>query len=164
VRIHDYLTARTHSAWRQLRESLEGLGEPQATAGVHPDWPGSRFGVGLNGSIAGIVRHLTAWKQAAAGAAEGYFPHADPARLEALEWTQLLMELNTAHAAVEQALEACPDTALETQVMWEGHSMPLWKVFSHLLEHDHYHAGQINLIRQHQALAQAAGLSSSGPV
>ena len=101
----EHLRRRQAAAYRQLSKSLAGLTEADALRGKEPSWRRYRFGVGLDGSICGIVRHVAVWKHVTAA-------------------------------------------GLERAVRWEGQSLALLDVYTHLIEHDQYHAGQVNLLRQ----------------
>lgn len=137
------------SAYRRLRESLIGLSEEDASAGARDDWRRYRFGTGLDGSIAGIVRHVATWKHAAAaGLRTGVFPDAETVLPPQLSWTELRKALAEGHQQMSAALEQFSDETLDTAITWEGHPMPLHALLAHLIEHDQYHAGQINLLRQ----------------
>lgn len=137
------------SAYRRFQESLHGLTEAEAKAGARGDWRQYRFGTGLDGSIQGIVRHVATWKHAAAaGLASGTFPAAEGVLPEALSWASLLEALSAGHARLAAELARCTEEELDRPVTWEGHPMPVHVLLAHMIEHDQYHAGQINLLRQ----------------
>jgi uncharacterized damage-inducible protein DinB len=137
------------SAFRRFLESLQGLSESEAGAGAQGDWRQYRFGTGLNGSIQGIVRHVATWKQAAAaGLASGTFPPAETVLPEALSWEALLEALAEGQTRLEAELARRTEEELESPVIWEGYPMPVHVLLAHMIEHDQYHAGQINLLRQ----------------
>lgn len=137
------------SAYRRLRESLAGLSEEDAAAAARDDWRRYRFGTGLDGSIAGIVRHVATWKHAAAeGLQTGTFPDAETVLPSQLSWNELRTALAEGHRRLSVELERLSDETLDNAVTWEGHPMPLHALLAHMIEHDQYHAGQINLLRQ----------------
>ena len=147
--LHDYLKARTAAAYRQLATSLRGLTPAYAQRGADPQWRPYRHGIGLDGSIAGIVRHVATWKHAAAeGVACGVFPDAEGLQPPGPEWADLRAWLDEGQSRLVKALEALRPEDLERLVQWEGQALPLLHVFTHLIEHDQYHAGQVNLLRQ----------------
>lgn len=146
--LHEHLRRAQARAYRQLARSLDGLSDEDAARGADPGWRTYRFGVGLDGSIRGIVRHVALWKGSAAdGLASGAFPSSTEASLPD-GWPDLLCRLEEGHCRLSRALEALAPADLELRVTWEGESMRLADLFAHLAEHDLYHAGQVNLLRQ----------------
>lgn len=147
--LHAHLLARTGSAYRRLRESLHGLSADQATAGAQTNWRRYRFGVGLDGSISGIVHHVATWKlAAAAGLRCGSFPNAEHVLPRDISWDDLLAALNAGQQRLVYELELLSEEGLDVLVTWEGQAMSIHALFAHLIEHDQYHTGQINLLRQ----------------
>jgi uncharacterized damage-inducible protein DinB len=146
--LHEYLTRRLASGYRQLTRSLEGLTEEDAARGAREEWRQYRYGAGLDGSIRGIVRHLAAWKHATAqGLETGVFPAADtPSWPEG--WDELLTWLAAGQDRLARSVESSSNDRLDHVMEWDGHPMPLAVILAHLIEHDHYHAGQVNLLRQ----------------
>ena len=150
--LHEYLRCRLAASFRQLERALDGVDGPMALAGADPNWKRSRRGAGLDGSIAGIVRHVAAWKAiTAAGLETGRFPGEAELTSAAPGWEGLLSWLRESHARLAAALEGVPDAGLERVVDFDGEEMSLALLFAHLLEHDQYHAGQVNLLRQLRA-------------
>ena len=49
---------------------------------------------------------------------------------------------------LERAFEGLSEAELAEPREWEGMTQPLARLFSYLIEHDFYHAGQIELLRQ----------------
>jgi uncharacterized damage-inducible protein DinB len=146
--LHSYLTHRLASAYRQLERSLKDLDETEAARGAREDWRRYRHGEGLDGSIRGIVRHVSLWKHVTAqGLETGVFPGADTLSWPE-GWSALLAWLAEGNSQMTAALASLTDEQLDETVQWEGRAMTLASIVAHLLEHDHYHAGQINLIRQ----------------
>lgn len=153
--LHEHLTYTLGAAYRQLRRSLEGLTPEQAAEGTVPGWKQFQFGVGLDGSIQGMVRHVAVWKHAAAvGLATGEFPEATTLRWPA-EWPDLLVWLEEGQQALEELLAGMKASELLEPVSWEGEELTRSGVLTLVLEHDHYHAGQVNLLRQMRGHALA---------
>ena len=149
VSLKVHLQQRLGSAHRRLRESLEGLSEAEAVHHARGDWRRYRFGTGLDGSIAGIVRHVAVWKHAAfMGLQSGTFPDPENLLLPSLSMFDVLAWLSGGQAGLVGLLEQLPEAELERTVTWEGHEMPLHVLLAHMIEHDQYHTGQINLLRQ----------------
>jgi uncharacterized damage-inducible protein DinB len=139
---------RAGSAYRRFEESLEGLSEEEAVLDTDPSWRRYEHGDGLDGSIRGIVRHVALWKQIAAdGLASGVFPEPS-SRAWPEEWTALVAWLEEGQRRlIATAAEISPE-ALEEEVVWLGHRMSRATLIGNMTEHDQYHAGQVNLIRQ----------------
>jgi len=147
--LHDHLQTRLASAYRRLQESLAGLSPDDAVIGGRDNWRRYRFGVGLNGSIEGIVRHVATWKHAAAeGLLQGNFPEAESVLPSELTWDALLLALAHGQQRLASALDQLSEEELGASVSWEGQAMPRHLLLAHMIEHDQYHTGQINLLRQ----------------
>lgn len=147
--LKDYLHHRLTRGYRRLVRSLEGIPEDEARRGGNPSWRRYRFGTGLDGSIAGIVYHLAAWKHVAADGLEGgTFPDAEAVLPHGFGWTGLLDWLESGNARLLRALEELKPEDLDRTIVWEGHSMPVHELYSHMIEHDQYHTGQVYLLRQ----------------
>ena len=145
----EYLRWRVPAAYRQLERSLVGVDAATATAGAQADWRRYRWGVGLDGSIAGIVFHLAAWKHAFAdGLESGAIGTAgDPGPPDPC-WADLVAWLGDGQQRLATHLAAMTPSDLDQPVFLEGVTMPFHELFTHMLEHDQYHAGQIFLLRQ----------------
>lgn len=147
--LQEFLTDRLGAAYRQLLRSLSGLTPEQAAEGGAPHWRRYRYGEGLDGSIAGLVLHLAVWKHSsAAGLESGRFPDVRTLLPENDSWEARLDLLGTGQARLLAAAAALTEADLDRKVVWEGYEMSIEKVVAHLIEHDHYHAGQVNLLRQ----------------
>lgn len=147
--LHAHLQSRLASAYRRLQESLANLAPEDARSGRRDDWRRYRFGVGLNGSIEGIVRHVATWKHAAAeGLLGGNFPSVESVLPPESTWESLVMALVDGQRQLSAALGQLSEEELDASVVWEGHAMPRHVLVAHLIEHDQYHTGQINLLRQ----------------
>ena len=60
-----YLKHRAERSLVYLLREAEAVGEVDAFRGRRADWPDQPWGIGQDGSIAGIVYHVAAWKQLA---------------------------------------------------------------------------------------------------
>jgi uncharacterized damage-inducible protein DinB len=147
--LHEHVMHQLRSAYRTLWKSVQGLSEAQAADGARPDWRRYRWGTGLDGSIAGIVRHAALWKQLfAQGLETGVFPGESDLAPPGTDWPALQAWLADGQSRLERILETLPDAALSEDREWEGHREPLIRLLTYLIEHDVYHAGQVELLRQ----------------
>jgi uncharacterized damage-inducible protein DinB len=150
--LFEHLQDRLRASFRQLERALAGLDAGAARAGADPAWRRDERGLGLDGSIAGIVRHLAAWKEvAAAGLETGVFPPAGEVGPGESGWEGLLAWLRAGHGRLASALESGGEARLAETVLFDGEPMTVALVLTHLIEHDQYHAGQVNLLRQLRA-------------
>ena len=145
----EHLEYQLRHAYRAIRQAVEGLNEAQAYEGARPDWRRYRWGVGLDGSIAGIVWHAAAWKQIfAAGLETGTFAAESEAAPADREWATLRDWLADGQAHLQTLFQGLSDATLAEVREWEGIHAPVARLLSFVIEHDVYHAGQIELLRQ----------------
>ena len=150
----EFLTAQAEHALRYLLRETETLTPAEACADAHAAWPSQQWGIGQNGSIAGIAYHVTAWKalslplltpgaQALPREALATLAPPDPmAWLAVRDW---LIEIGTAWNA---ALNGLPASRYGEEIVWEGQRLPFWKFVAHMIAHDTQHAAQIEYLRQ----------------
>src|SRR5690242_7938298 len=137
----NHLRHRLRGAYHALERALEGVDDDRAIAGADPAWRRYRWGIGLDGSIAGIIWHVAVWKHVvAAGLETGAFPRENDAAPPASGWPELRRWLAAGH---ERLLAQAPadDDSLARPIAFEGEEMPLADLFAHMFEHDQYHAG-----------------------
>jgi uncharacterized damage-inducible protein DinB len=147
--LRDYLDWQLRSAYRNMENAIEGLSESRARDGARADWKRYRWGSGLNGSIAGIVWHVALWKQNfAAGLETGVFPAEESLTPPRTDWEGLQQWLVDGQIRLQAAFERLSDAELAEPREWEGMTKPLARFLSFIIEHDIYHAGQIELLRQ----------------
>lgn len=156
--LRDHLENQLRSAYRALEKATEGLTIAQAFEGARPDWRRYRWGTGLDGSIAGIVHHAALWKQIFARGLEiGAFPGEHDVTPPGVDWPALCQWLAEGQACLERVLAPLSDAALAEEREWEGERAPLARLFTLLTEHDAYHAGQIELMRQLRGYPRGEG-------
>jgi len=66
--------------------------------------------------------------------------------LDPLPFSQLLAEMDAAHARLLQTLRACDDAMLDAQVA--GKSYTNWTMVAGLMHHSTYHAAQIAMLKK----------------
>lgn len=160
--LREHLGYQLRSAYRSLARAIAGLTEAQAGEGAREDWQRYRWGVGLDGSIAGIVWHAAAWKQIfAQGLETGAFPAEGDVEPPAVDWPALQAWLADGQSRLEQAFERLSAAALAEVREWEGITAPLARLLTYVIEHDIYHAGQIELLRQLRGYPNVADQASA---
>jgi uncharacterized damage-inducible protein DinB len=150
-----YLIRATETRSRELLDAVEALSEEQAAYGRQPDWPTHEYHVGQDGSIAGIVHHLAAWKAVYVELLRG--SNLEPADLSppAPGFQGLVAWLRRVTADWLQECTALSDEQLEQPITVPGVSSGLTpcKMMSEMLEHDIEHLGQINYLIEAQKCA-----------
>jgi uncharacterized damage-inducible protein DinB len=149
-----FLTRRAERSFRYLLLQLKEVTPEMALRDAHPDWPDHRWGIGQDGSIAGIVYHLAAWKRMTLPMLhpEGKPLTRDEFDFESApasdDWAGILAWLKQIGTAWQAELARLPDVALDETREWEGETMPLAKIVVEMMEHDVYHTGQIEYLKQ----------------
>lgn len=150
----DFLRKRVERSFSQLIRQVEAVSAKDAFRFKHPNWVAHRWGIGQDGSIAGIVYHVAAWKAMTLpvflpGGRAYSLPDFDAAAApDTSDWAGIkkwLLEVGTAWNA---AVEALSDADFDTVHEWEGASMPLSLLIVEIMEHDIQHASQIEYLRQ----------------
>lgn len=151
-----FLKKRTERSYRNLLQQIQGLSTEEALAGSRSNWPDHRWGVGQNGSIAGIVYHVAAWKQMALPLFE---PGGRPLSREEFDtdvapapddWLGIQAWLKQVGMAWNAEVAALSEEAFDLTITWDGFSFTLAKFVAEMYEHDIQHASQIEYLRQSQ--------------
>jgi hypothetical protein len=149
-----FLKQRAERNFRLLVKEVSNLTPEEALYDRHSGWPDHRWGIGQNGSIAGIVYHVAAWKQMTlplfqpegrAGTREEFDASSAPAPDD---WPGILAWLKQAGTAWHAQLTALSDEAFATTRLWEGHTITLTEYIIEMIEHDVYHLAQVEYLRQ----------------
>ena len=149
-----YLAHRAIKSYIALLSEIDGIDSPTALRYSDPYWPDHRWGVGQNGSIAGIVYHVAAWKQMTLPLFEaGGRPHTREefdatSAPDAADWPEIVDWLKRVGAAWNARMQALTEAEWNTCRDWEGHPMPITSFVSEMMEHDVQHASQIAYIKQ----------------
>lgn len=150
----DYLRRRAARSFRYLCEQVQDLTSEQALAYADTKWPDQKWGIGQNGSIAGIVYHVAAWKELTlplflsdgkAGSRSDFDVSAAP---DGEDWPAIVAWLERTGALWLEHLNQLPEEAFDTKRAWEGMTITLAEYVSEMLEHDIQHAAQIEYLRQ----------------
>jgi uncharacterized damage-inducible protein DinB len=147
--LREHLGWQMRSAYRGLARAIEGLEEAQAREGARADWRRYQWGSGLDGSIAGMVWHVALWKHSfAQGLETGAFPAEETIQPPDTDWPALQEWLADGQARLERAFGSLSETELLLEREWAGVRAPLARLLSYVIEHDLYHSGQVELLRQ----------------
>jgi hypothetical protein len=148
-----------------LREA-EAVSEVDAFRGRRPDWPDQKWGIGQDGSIAGIAYHVAAWKQLTLPlfAPDGKaFTRADfdagtaPGRDN---WPGIVNWLRQIGTDWNAALGTLPDADFDAERKWDGGArITISQYVSEMIQHDVQHAAQIEYLRQVYAADSASAPS-----
>jgi len=160
-----YLKRRADRSLNYLLRQAEAVSAEDALRGRRDDWPDQPWGIGQDGSIAGIVTHVAAWKQLtlplfqpngkAGGRAD--FDTATPP--DPNDWPALLDWLRRIGREWNSALEALTDAEFDSLRDWEGTQISIAQFASEMIQHDVQHAAQIEYLRQLYAADRNTGAS-----
>lgn len=157
----EFLRGRAVRSFRYLLREAESVTAAESTRFARSDWPAHRFGIGQDGSIAGIVYHVAAWKEVTLPllaqngpiqAIENFDRRSAPALND---WTGLLLWLKTVGEAWNETALALPDSAFDDLRNWGGETITLTEYIAEMVEHDTQHAAQIEYLRQLVKVAEA---------
>ena len=149
-----FLKRRAERSFIALLKHLEGLTEEEALFHRDARWPDQPWGIGQNGSIAGIAYHVAAWKQMTLPV---FAPGGRPLTREEFDsgaapapddWTGITVWLKQIGTTWNAALAALPESAFDETREWEGRPLPLASFVVEMYEHDIQHASQIEYLRQ----------------
>lgn len=154
-----FLKKRAERSYSRLLTQIEGLSAEEALAGSRSDWPDHRWGIGQNGSIAGIVYHVAAWKQMTLPMLA---PNGRPLSREEFDadtapapddWQGIQAWLKQVGMAWSAELAALSTETFDRILIWEGHPSTVAEFVVEMVEHDIQHTSQIEYLRQQLRLA-----------
>jgi hypothetical protein len=149
-----YLKRRAEHSFHYFLREIRDVSPEDALRYRSDAWPGQRYGIGQNGSIAGIVYHTAAWKQmtlpllqlgGVATAVEQFDTDAAPA-LD--DWQGIAAWYKQVGMAWNADLAQLPEEAFARECLWGRHTIPLTTYITEILEHDIQHAAQIEYLKQ----------------
>jgi uncharacterized damage-inducible protein DinB len=151
----EYLTKATETRSDELLGAIQGLSDQQAFFNRQPDWPTHQYHVGQDGSVAGIVHHVAAWKSVFVELLRGR--NLEPTDLSppSPDFKGLVAWLRQANEDWLKECAALSDEAFERPIDVPGVSAGLTplKMMATMLEHDIEHLGQINYLVELQKCA-----------
>lgn len=153
----DFLRQRSRRSYLHFLRAIQSISPEEALRDAAPGWPDHPWGVGQDGSIAGIVYHVAAWKELTLDMLQpgGRFlarDAFDPARHPAAnDWSALVSWYRQCAEAWQKALDELSDIEFDALREWEGVSLSVSKLCVEMMEHDIYHLGQIEYLKQRLA-------------
>jgi hypothetical protein len=150
----EFLRKRSEQKFRAFLKEIEDLTPEQALRFAEPNWPDHRWGIGQNGSIAGIVYHVAAWKQmtlpllSPTGRALSRQEFDTGAAPAANDWPGLIAWYRQAGEAWNRQMALLPDEEFDAKRQWEGATLTVAALIVEIMEHDIQHASQIEYLRQ----------------
>lgn len=152
----DFLRRRAVRACRAFHKELLRVTPAQASADANPNWQTHPWGIGQNGSIAGIVYHVTAWLELTLPALRGGTlkrgTEFDPASAPSAEdWDAIRAWFVRTSEEWTNALAALPDADFDRELSWEGDTLTVAQYVVEMYEHFIYHDGQVQYLKQKHA-------------
>lgn len=147
------LKRRAEHAFSYLMREVNAVSAEEAVRDRHARWPGQRWGIGQDGSIAGIVAHVAAWKRLTLPALCGADPEPMTTvpyykRIEPDDWIAARADLSRIGQTWNNALLDLPEATFERELTFEGNTITISKLVEELADHDIQHAAQIEYLRQ----------------
>ena len=164
--VPEFLKRRATRSFQYLMKEVEAVTPEQALADRRAGWPGQQWGIGQDGSIAGIVYHVASWKHLSLPLFEpggGILALADfnaSAAPASDDWPALVTWLRTVGTQWSDKLSALPEEAFAAVHQFDEWESPLWEFVVEFYEHDIQHAAQIEYLRQRHALPTNSGESA----
>ena len=154
----DFLKRRAGRSLAYILRQVEAVSAEEALIGRYDNWPDQPWGIGQNGSIAGIVYHVAAWKQLTLplfdpdGKALGRADFDPASAPNPDDWPALVDWLRRTGKAWNLALESVNESDFDSLRDWEGTQMTITQFAAEMIQHDVQHAAQIEYLRQSHLL------------
>ena len=140
-----------------LRQA-EAVSAEEALLGRLDDWPDHVWGIGQDGSIAGIAYHVAAWKQLTlplfepSGKALGRADFNPKSAPDPDDWPSLVDWLRRVGDEWNRTLESVDESEFDSQRDWEGARLSFTQFVAEMIQHDVQHAAQIEYLRQRHSI------------
>lgn len=150
----EYLKSRADAALRRVVRQAEAVTSEEALRDRRTNWPHQKWGIGQDGSIAGIVYHVIAWKQLTLPV---FLPNGQPrlrndfdpkASPDPDDWPALLYRLRQIGTEWNDALKGLEDADFDSLREWSGVKITLCDYITEVIQHDEQGAAQIEYLRQ----------------
>ena len=153
--MREFLIEQSRSRFTATLKLVEGLSELQAREDAKQDWPTHEYHVGQDGSIAGIVHHLAAWRQVYVELLRGR--NLEPTDVSPLEpgWGGLKRWLAESAEEWLALVESIPESKVEVPINVPEVSAGLTplKMMWTMLEHEIEHSAQITYLLERRKCA-----------
>ncbi|CEK15038.1 DinB superfamily [Chthonomonas calidirosea] len=150
-----FLISQSKKAYRSFLQEIETITPQEALYHRHPHWPPQQWGIGQDGSIAGIVYHVAAWKQAALSLLRGEdalspMEHPETLPPPSIPWPEVCNWYREIGAVWCNQLEKLHESDLDRSCFFfDDKPITLSELISEIMLHDVQHASQIAYLRQH---------------
>ena len=158
-----FIKKRADKSFRYLLREIEVVSAQDAFEGRRENWLNHKWGVGQNGSIAGIVYHVAAWKSMTRNALNSGVSEIENAPFDPSiapspdDWSSLRAWLSSVGEEWNSAVQSLPEMEFERALQWEGHIVSVCELVSEMYEHDIQHASQVEYIKQLQLASKNKG-------
>ncbi len=149
-----YQRQRADHAKRYLLRVIQDVSSEEAYLFSSPTWPKHKWHIGQDGSIAGLVYHVIAWKILTLPVLEGHPVNLDVSEFNVQSAPDFSNWSSISSWAVEVSenwymrLSELSDETIESSFCtWDnGESVPLSRIITDIYEHDIQHAAQIEYL------------------
>ena len=154
-----FLKQRSERSYRHLLALIKSIPSDAALRDRHAAWPTQQWGIGQDGSIAGIVFHVAAWKQLTLPLLQPGGKALSQSELDRAvapapdDWPGIIAWYAQVGATWNEALASLSEDAFDAPRRWGGATLSLGKIVIEMYEHDVQHASQIEYLCQRHLLA-----------
>ena len=150
--VYPFVAMRSRERFVSTVALVKDLTDEEAVRDARPDWPRHEYWVGQDGSIAGIVYHVAAWRQVYIELLKGR--NLEPADVSPTEsgWEGTKRWLAESAEEWLRLTESIPKTEVEIPISVPGVSAGLTplKMMWTMLEHEIEHSAQIAYLIEKQ--------------
>lgn len=149
-----FLKQRAAYCNRHFLRAIGDVSEAEAALDRNPHWPDHRWGIGQDGSMAGIVYHVAAWKEMTLPLLTPGDQSISREELEArslppvADWQGVCNWYVHVSARWQETIDRMPDSLFSEMIVWEGQPWAIGAIIAEIIEHDVQHASQIDYLRQ----------------
>ena len=151
---NQFLRRRTERSLRHFLELIKKIRPENALRDFQPNWKDHQWGIGQDGSIAGIVIHVAGWMLLTKSLFEAHgtalvrsdFEDQNVPQKE--DWSAVLTWTEQIFQEWTMALQNTPDSEFAGKRDWEGEDITLQSYIVEMYEHAVYHQGQIEYLLQ----------------
>ena len=148
-----HLKRSTREAFDYLRKQGEEVTPEEARLYSSVNWPTHKFGIGQDGSISGIVYHVTAWKWLTLPLLSEGGTVREMSAFRAIEkppiekYAEVWKWFLEVGEAWNTALDHLPEEALTQTLEWGAETVTVAQYIEEMRMHDIQHAAQIEYLK-----------------